>query len=194
MACSNRVPGQVFRGVATVLMVATLLAGCAGGSRMTQPAGVEDRSGGGTSASLGTPQQAAPQSSRQPGEAQVAAYQPPRTPAVVRAEPNRAVEVLVRRADDQRYAGDLDAAAASLERAVRIAPDDAMLWHRLADLRLAQGQHGMVSQLAAKSNALTRPEDGALRQANWQLIAQARRGMGDERGARDAERNAGQAR
>jgi Tfp pilus assembly protein PilF len=93
-------------------------------------------------------------------------------------------------AERQQVAGDHSAAVASLERALRIAPDDALLWHRLAGVRLEQGQHALVTQLAAKSNALTLPGDNALRHDNWRLIASARRGLGDLDGADRAERTA----
>ena len=123
-------------------------------------------------------------------ETQIAAYTPPAQPRYARPAPRRAVAVLVERAEDQRRAGDLDAAAASLERALRIAPDDALLWHRLAALRSAQQRHQAVVQLAAKSNALADPADRDLLGRNWRLIAKARHAIGDSDGARAAERHA----
>lgn len=179
--------------LAVVLLVAGIIGGCAGVSRTEVPAQVEERSTGrdGTApAAVRSPTEPVPRQSQQQSGATVAAYTPPRVPSVARPQPNRAVEVLMARAEDQRGAGDLDAAVASLERAVRIAPADAVLWHQLAGLRLAQGQYSMVAQLAAKSNALATPADRALRGDNWQLIAEARRGLGDESGARQAEASA----
>ena len=152
------------------------LAACGGYSRIDAPARVEERS--------------APPETQAGSSTQIAAYTPPAAPRIARPQPKRAVSVLMRRADDQRRAGDLDAATVSLERALRIAPDDALLWHRLAEVRLAQQRYPLVVQLAAKSNALALPDDRDLRARNWQLIAQARRGLGDSRGARDAERRA----
>jgi predicted Zn-dependent protease len=111
---------------------------------------------------------------------------------VIRPPANRAVDQLQRRAEEQRQRGEYDAAAASLERALRIAPDDAVLWHRLASLRLDQGMPAMVTELAAKSNTLAAPSDNALKRDNWRLIAQARRGLGDGEGADHAERMAQQ--
>jgi cytochrome c-type biogenesis protein CcmH/NrfG len=96
----------------------------------------------------------------------------------------------MKRADEQRRGGDLDGATVSLERALRISPDDAVLWHELAQVRMAQRQYDGVVQLAAKSNALANPQDASLRRSNWRLIAQARRAQGDVAGARDAERRA----
>jgi predicted Zn-dependent protease len=96
----------------------------------------------------------------------------------------------MRRAEDQRRNGELDAATVSLERALRITPDDALLWQRLAGVRLAQQRHDLVLQLAAKSNALAKADDRGLRSENWRLIAQSRRALGDGSGAREAERQA----
>nr|WP_255722107.1 tetratricopeptide repeat protein [Ectothiorhodospira lacustris] len=82
-------------------------------------------------------------------------------------------------------AGQPDRAAAALERALRIAPADAGLWHQLAMVRLHQGQADEAESLAAKSNSLA-GSDRALQSDNWRIIAQARRLRGDERGAQNA--------
>ena len=158
-----------------LLAVATaVLAACGGGARRDLPARVEERG----------PVQPPTQRG---SDTQIAAYTPPAAPRIMRAEPNRAVAVLMRRAEDQRRAGELDDATVSIERALRIAPDDAVLWQRLAEVRADQQRHALVVQLAAKSNALADPADRTLRRRNWLLIAQARRALGDSRGARDAE-------
>jgi len=121
---------------------------------------------------------------------QIAAYTPPAAPQYARPQPSRAVEVLKDRAADQQRQGDHAAATASLERALRIAPDDAVLWHRLADVRLAQQRYDLVAQLAAKSNSLAPAADTALQRANWSMIAEAREALGDAAGAREARRRA----
>lgn len=163
--------------------LALTLMACGGMSRNDGPAEVEDRS------------MAPPTQSRASAgdEVQIAAYTPPAPPQqqVARAEPSRAVSVLKRRADDERRTGDLDAAVVSLERALRIAPEDPLLWNELAEVRLDQKQYGRAEQLAAKSNALAGPQDARLRTANWSLIARARRAQGDIPGARKAEHSAG---
>jgi predicted Zn-dependent protease len=123
-------------------------------------------------------------------DTQIAAYRPPVQPSYARPEPKRAVAALMRRAEDQRASGELDAATVSLERALRIAPEEPILWHRLAEVRDAQRRPDLVVQLAAKSNALANPEDRQLRRDNWRLIAGARHALGDQDGAREAERRA----
>ena len=155
-----------------------ILTACGGMSRNDRPAEVEDRSAPPT---VGTDAGS---------DVQIAAYTPPAQPQIARAQPKRAVTVLMQRADEQRRGGDLDGATVSLERALRISPEDAVLWHELAVVRMAQRQYGRVVQLAAKSNALASPHDNGLRGSNWRLIAKARRAQGDTAGARDAERRA----
>lgn len=157
--------------------ITLMLSACGGMSRSDRPAGVEERT-------------AVPPQTESGSDVQIAAYTPPAQPQIVRAQPKRAVTVLMQRADEQRDNGDLDGATVSLERALRISPEDAVLWHELAEVRMAQQQHHLVVQLAAKSNALASPQDAGLRSSNWRLIAKARRAQGDVSGARDAERRA----
>jgi len=100
-----------------------------------------------------------------------------------------AVIALLDRADQQYQAHDLDAAAASLERALRIEPRNPRLWYQLAAIRLEQGQYGQAIQMAGKSNSLA-AGDTRLQVRNWRLIAAARRAQGDAAGARAAEERA----
>lgn len=83
----------------------------------------------------------------------------------------------------------MDRAASVLERALRIAPDDAEAWHRLATVRLEQGDFRDAEELAKKSNRFS-PRSRALQVRNWAVIARARRGLGDEEGALIAEERA----
>jgi tetratricopeptide (TPR) repeat protein len=92
-------------------------------------------------------------------------------------------------AERQRQAGDYAGAAATLERALRIQPQDARLWNRLARVRMEQGLHSQAANLAARSNALA-GDQADLKRDNWSIIASARRQTGDAAGAADAERKA----
>jgi Flp pilus assembly protein TadD len=99
------------------------------------------------------------------------------------------VVALAEQAEQQANDGDLESAAASLQRAIRIDPRNAVLWHHLATVRLAQGDHAQAEQLAVKSNSLAAGNN--IQQArNWRLIAKARAGQGDSGGAAAAERRA----
>jgi tetratricopeptide (TPR) repeat protein len=156
------------------------LVACGSVPRSDRPAQVEHRG-------QQAPETASASSTSVP---QIAAYTPPAAPQIARPQPARAVQVLQDRAADQRRQGDYAAATVSLERALRIAPDDAVLWHQLADVRRAQQRYGLVAQLAAKSNSLATASDTALQRANWSLIAEAREALGDSAGAREARRRA----
>jgi predicted Zn-dependent protease len=100
-----------------------------------------------------------------------------------------AVIALLQQAEQQANAGDLESAAASLERAIRIDPRNPVLWYHLATLRLSQGEPAQAEQLANKSNSLA-AGNHAQQSRNWLLIAQARRQLNDRSGAAAAEQRA----
>ena len=115
--------------------------------------------------------------------------QPPEgAPTAVEAAPlsdNPVVVSLLEQADGFAASGQLDRAAASVERGLRIAPKDASLWQKLARIRLEQGRYHQAESLAKKSIALARGRPGMIAD-NWKIIAEARRAAGDEMGARGA--------
>jgi len=98
---------------------------------------------------------------------------------------NAGVLTLVAQADQEISAGQYPAAGASLERALRIEPRNPVLWQKLAQVRLEQGEFRQAENLAAKSNALA-PDSRRLRAENWRIIGQARQGLGDREGAQAA--------
>lgn len=100
-----------------------------------------------------------------------------------------AVVALLDSAGQQARTGQLDASAASLERALRIEPNNPVIWSRLAQVRLQQGRPDQAESLAAKSNMLA-AQDPDLQARNWRIIAQARRALGNVRGAQAAEERA----
>jgi hypothetical protein len=86
---------------------------------------------------------------------------------------SRTVVVLLDQASRQVRAGSPERAAATLERALRIEPKNARLWHRLAVLRFQQGQYTLAESLAAKSSTLAKG-DWNLKKRNADLIDQVR--------------------
>lgn len=165
--------------ISLLIVVAVLLQAC--GSTNTGPAPVVEN--GRTISAPARPVEPVDQ-----GEAQLTPLRRPPT-VVARAQPNRAVAGLRKNAELQRRSGDYSSAVASLERALRISPRDADLWNRLARVRADQRRFAQVEDLAAKSNALS-GGDRALMADNWQLIARARRALGDVKGAQQAIRKA----
>ena len=179
-----------YRYVRAAILAMLFLGGCAGTPDGYQSP-VEER---GTPATKSSTPPAAPVTSpaRRPS---VPAGQPLEPTTVTRPAPPAtreqppAVVALLDRAEAQANTGDLDAAAVTLERAIRIDPRNAILWHHLATVRLAEGEAVEAEQLAAKSNSLA-AGNHLLQVRNWQLIAQARNHRGDAPGARAAEQRA----
>lgn len=84
-----------------------------------------------------------------------------------------------RQAAEQTRQGKPELAAAILERGLRAAPKDAMLWSQLAEVKLEQQQYQQASSLAAKSNSLAGSNAGIL-QKNYWIIEEARRRGGGQ--------------
>lgn len=84
-----------------------------------------------------------------------------------------AVLALLSEATQQETSGDPEVAAAKLERALRIEPRNALLWHHLAAVRLRQGQTQLAVSLAQKSNSFA-ARDSELVERNQRIIQLAR--------------------
>jgi hypothetical protein len=95
------------------------------------------------------------------------------------------VGALVSAANQNSKAGDLDSAAASIERAIRIEPRNATLFYKLAVLRLQQSKPRLAEDLAKKS-ALLASTNNTLKKHCWLLIAHAREIQQDFAGAKEA--------
>lgn len=102
-----------------------------------------------------------------------------------------AVVALLDEAERQARAGQYARAEEDLERALRIDPRNAGVWHRLARLRYIRGEFHQAIQLASKSNTLA-SHDRQLRARNWTLIAEAHERIGDPVKARAARERANQ--
>lgn len=100
-----------------------------------------------------------------------------------------AVLSLLQKARTAAKAGQFEVAEVQLERALRIEPGNATLWHYMAKLRLNQGQLDQAAGLAAKSNSMEH-EDRILQADNWRIIAHARFQQGKTRAAQEAQARA----
>lgn len=112
----------------------------------------------------------------------------PPEPVQIAPQGTQAVAALLDSASNYVSAGELDKAAAALERALRIEPKNASIWHDLAQIRLHQRQYQEAESMATKSNSLT--NDRSLRARNWRVMAVARRAVGNDAGADEAEAQA----
>ena len=111
-----------------------------------------------------------------PGASQPA--RPPRVGEGASTAPRSgsAVVALLDNAGQQTRSGNLDAAAAALERALRLEPRNPEVWSRLAGIRLQQGQFDQAINLASKSNSLS-GNTTTLVARNNRIIAQAKQQM-----------------
>ena len=87
--------------------------------------------------------------------------------------PSGTVIALLNQAREQQRSGKPERAAAVLERALRLDPKNAQLWHELAQIRLQQGQLSLAESLAAKSTSLA-DDDESLKRSNDTLIEQVK--------------------
>lgn len=80
---------------------------------------------------------------------------------------------LLNEAMRQAKSGDLELAAAKLERALRIEPRNPLLWHQLAAVRFRQGQTQLAAGLAHKSNSYV-AQNTELAARNQRIIDRSR--------------------
>lgn len=102
-----------------------------------------------------------------------------------------AIASLLKDADVKIKEGRLSLASSLLERALRIEPKNALVWHKLAGVRFKQKRWKLAESLAQKSYSFS-SDDMSLQIYNWHLIASARNKQGDISGARQAKERAEQ--
>lgn len=100
-----------------------------------------------------------------------------------------AVVALMSDADRSSKSGNLGAASATVERALRIEPRNATLVYKLAELRLKQQKPRLAEDLAKKAILLA-ANDTALKKRSWLLVSEARNMMGNKQGAAEARKKA----
>lgn len=99
-----------------------------------------------------------------------------------------AVEDLVQRADAQIALRNLDVASEKLERALRISPDYAPAWSRMAHIALNEADPARAIQMAKRSNSHA-GNAIELKLLNWQYIREASQMLGDVDGVLNAEKS-----
>jgi len=113
-------------------------------------------------------------------------------PAPVPPPPTRqyhlgnAASALVTQAHARAAAGDYPAATATLERALRIEPNNPLLWIELGRLRLAESDAHQAEVCGRKALALASGDRGTQKQAG-QLLADALRAQRRNQEAREVE-------
>ena len=96
------------------------------------------------------------------------------------------IAVLMDEASRSLILGHYDIAASTVERAMRLDPNNANLIYTLADIRLKQGKAELVESLAMKVISLSKA-DPFLKRRSWLLISQSRRLKGELSRSEEAE-------
>jgi tetratricopeptide (TPR) repeat protein len=96
---------------------------------------------------------------------------------------------LLASANKAMEAGQPDKAEMYLERALRLSPRDAQLWHGMARVRFAQDNYAQTVQFCLKSNSLA-GRNGAVVHQNWLLMEKAYLKTGEEEKAAQARQKA----
>ena len=151
-----------------IFIIGLLAAGCA-----SQPRAVIEERNQSVTRHVG----AAPRSQQLTPQANTAAVGDPHTNTPYDSIP--AVQQLLRAVDAALANGAISAATANIDHAMRIAPNDPWVWHKMAQVRLAAGDHAQAKSLAARSTALA-ARGSAVAAANQRLIADLERGAGHE--------------
>lgn len=100
-----------------------------------------------------------------------------------------AASALVTQAHTQAGAGEYAAAGATLERALRIEPDNPLLWVELGRVQMGEGNAGQADGMGRKALALARG-DAAAQASAWRLIADSLHARGRTADAQEAEQRA----
>jgi tetratricopeptide (TPR) repeat protein len=176
--------GMSVRTLLVSLVVAAAVASCA----LTRPPPPFAKPAPGSPAPAGSPQP--PAGTAAPGAAQATPV-PPEHPATPPRQFHlgAASTALVAQAHTQASGGDYGQAAATLERALRIEPDNPLLWIELGRVRLGENNPAQADALGRKALSLA-TGDAAAQASAWHLIADAFRARGRNAEAADAERHA----
>jgi tetratricopeptide (TPR) repeat protein len=130
-----------------------------------------------------SPGTAEPQPAPQPGVPE----QPRPPPKQFKLSP--ATSALVTQARKQENSGAYEPAAATVERALRIEPENPLLWIELGQIRLSEGNASQANSMGHKALALA-TGDAQAQASSWRLIADSLRALQRNPEAADADKKA----
>ncbi|HZF27146.1 MAG TPA: hypothetical protein VEZ88_12855 [Steroidobacteraceae bacterium] len=168
------------------LILAIILSACRLPNPYSAPSKPQPAPPGGGAPTLPAPppEQLPPPVERQPEPEAVPSPQPPRS-----YELGAAARSLVDQAHAQSAAGNFPVAAGSIERALRIEPNNPLLWIELGQVRLAESNYEQGENLGRKALSLA-TGDPKTQSSAWRLIAYALQGRGRGPEAREAQARA----
>jgi tetratricopeptide (TPR) repeat protein len=115
--------------------------------------------------------------------------EPPAPPIQREYQLGSAAQSLVNQARTQAAAGNFAVAAGSIERALRIEPNNPLLWIELGRVRQAEGNYAQAENMGRKGLSLA-TGDPRTPSSAWRLIAEALRARGRAPQAQEAEARA----
>jgi Flp pilus assembly protein TadD len=118
------------------------------------------------------------------------ATEPPPRPAPKQFHLGPAATALVAQAHKQASSGNYPVAAATIERALRIEPENPLLWIELGQVQLNEGNGAQADGMGRKALALATGDPQA-QASSWRLIAESLRARGRNQEAAEADRKAG---
>jgi predicted Zn-dependent protease len=182
------------RAIAAVLCLALAASGCAldpfHKGQPGSPSGQGTPSTGSGPVLTTPPVVAAPAPGEEPAIAAPAPTPlPQERPKVPAATLGPASKALVTQAQAQRKKGDLPGATVTLDRALRIEPNNPLLWIEMGRLRMDQRNYAQAEGMGRKALAMSVGDDRSQAQA-WQLIADSLRARGKNAQAQEAAEKA----
>jgi len=132
------------------------------------------------------PPEQEPQPPAEPAPAPEPVPEPSTPPPTREYQLGTASRSLVNQAHAQMQSGNFAVAAGSIERALRIEPNNPLLWIELGRVRHAEGNYAQAENLGRKALSLATGDPRAQSSA-WYLIADSLRARGLAPQARDAE-------
>lgn len=167
--------------LSALVLAATVLSACAMPQPVTSP---------GQTPSVPVPPSTPPvQTQPAPPPPQVEEPEPLPPPVVREPALGPASRALVSQAQAQLASKNFAVAASSIERALRIEPDNPLLWIELGKVRQAEGNYVQAENMGRKAIAMASNAPRAQSSA-WSLIADAYRARGKNAEARDADARA----
>jgi predicted Zn-dependent protease len=172
---------RLFFSRSAVLLIGALLLGAC---TIPQPYRAPSRSGESPDATQKATSNPATQEPTAPPTADV-----PVAPAVREYKLGSASRALVAQAQTQSASGNFAVAAGTIERALRIEPENPLLWIEMAKIRVAETNYPQAENLARK--ALSRSTgDAHTQSAAWKVIADSFRGRNRNQEAAEADAHA----
>lgn len=164
------------------LAIVLILAGCSfapfqTSPPVTSPDGSQRPTDGGAGPVITDTSEVAPPSTEEAVEQLPPVQLPKERPRTQPATLSPASRALVTQAESQRQRGDLPGATISLERALRIEPNNPLLWIEMGKLRMDQRNYPQAENMGRKALLMSVGDDRS-QAAAWQLIGESLQARG----------------